>query len=921
MSPLNQSQKILSQPLSQALSERKPQPDLERIETPLSDLDQADLGGIPASRGAVMGPAVSPSAAPAMAQDPVPGSFQGRSAQIPLGTNVKRFVTLHGHFYQPPREHPYLNVIERQPGASPFHDWNERILAECYRPNAFARILDDQGQVLQIVNNYEYLSFNFGPTLLTWLERHDLEVYRRILEADKTSAARLEGHGNAIAQVYNHVILPLANDRDKRTQIRWGIADFRHRFGRDPLGMWLAEAAIDQATLKVLVEEGIRFIILAPTQAEACRPLGSDGKPAGSWQDVSSAQIDPRRPYRCFTADGKGYLDIFFYDGPISGDMGFSDLVYSSARMADRLAGAMDPNVDRIQLVSCATDGETFGHHKRGVERTIAYGFVQEFPQRGWGVTNYSHFLSLHPPQWEVKLKPVTAWSCSHGVGRWTRDCGCGGGGTWHQRWRQPLRHALNWLRDQLDRIYSAQAHPYLKDPWRARDAYIEVILDREKLSGFWLAQQRRPLSAPEQTEVLRLLEMQRFGQLMFTSCGWFFEELSRPEGVQILRYAARAIELAGEISNLSLEPEFISRLAAAPSNVAQFRDGAELYRQMVRPVLIGMSQIAAQFAMTSTVVQSHRHGSLHGYELEHLDRDRRAVGGGSLVVGRLLLNAPRTQELRDLIYAVLHLGGWDFHCGVLAFPGQRHYEDLKHELLDGSRRLSRPALVMLIGKYFGSQTFDLGDLFGDDRQRLMQLLTQDTLDRLGENYRQIYLDNYSIVLGLRLDHLPVPEELQAAAQIALNQRLRACLKGLAIEEDLAVMEDLTGELRAVIEEADQLGCILRRGEAAATLNDLIHRHLWQIAHDFDPERFAHHLQLATFWLQLAQELRLELPLDRLQEFYLACLEQHLSPRCATWPQQDCEDIPTPQLLQVLRLGPLLEVNVQSWWDRLQDRS
>lgn len=831
-----------------------------------------------------------------------------------MGSHV--YVTLHGHFYQPPREHPCLDVIERQPGASPFHDWNERILAECYRPNAFARILDDQGQVLQIVNNYEHLSFNFGPTLLSWLERHDVEVYRRILEADKLSAQRLGGHGNGIAQVYNHVILPLANDRDKRTQIRWGIADFRHRFGRDPLGMWLAEAAIDQATLAVLVDEGIQFIILAPTQAEACRPLtGSRGK---AWQDVSQAQIDPRCPYRCFTADGSGYLDIFFYDGPISGDLGFSDLVYNSAHMADRLAGAMDSDPERIQLVSCATDGETFGHHKEGVERTIAYAFTHEFPQRGWTVTNYSHYLSQNPPTWEVKLKPVTAWSCSHGVGRWTRDCGCGGGGAWHQRWRQPLRQALNWLRDQLDRIFSAQAHPYLLDPWAARDAYVEVLLDREQLGSFLAAHQRRPLSAPEQTEVLRLLEMQRFGQFMFTSCGWFFEEISRPEGVQILRYAARAIELAGEVSSLSLEPEFVSRLSLAPSNVAQFQDGAGVYRQMVRPVLVSLSQIAAQFAMTSMVVQSHRQGNLYGYELEHLDRERRPVGGGSLAVGRLMLHSPRTQETQDLIYAVLHLGGWDFHCGVHAFPGRRLYEDLKTDLLQGSRRLSRPALVLAIGRHFGSQTFDLSHLFGDDRQRLMQLLTQDTLDRLGENYRQIYLDNYSVLLGLRVDNLPVPEELQAAAQIALNQRLHSCLLALETEEDPATIEDMTSELRAIMEEADQLGCHLRRGEAAESLNHLIHRHLWQLAHDFDPAHFARHLQSATQWLQLSRELRLHLPLNRLQEFYLACLETHLSPRCTTWPQQECRDISTPQLLQVLRLGPLLEVNVQTWWDRLE---
>ncbi|NJO85420.1 MAG: DUF3536 domain-containing protein [Synechococcaceae cyanobacterium RM1_1_27] len=474
----------------------------------------------------------APSGIPAEQYPPSAHHDQGATSPRPKVAKVDSnvFVTLHGHFYQPPREHPCLDVIERQPGAAPFHDWNERILAECYRPNAFARILDEDGQVLQIVNNYEYLSFNFGATLLTWLERHDVEVYRRILEADKLSAERLQGYGNGIAQVYNHVILPLANDRDKRTQIRWGIADFRYRFGRDPLGMWLAEAAIDQATVKALVTEGIRFIILAPTQAEAYRPLGAEGSAQtnSSWRDASNGQIDPRHPYRCFTADGTGYLDVFFYDGPISGDLGFSDLVYNSARMADRLAGADGLPIRNVPSWSAVPPmARPSAITNGGWSAPLPMGLCRSFPN-GAGQSPITAIFSVSIRRsGKVKLKPVTAWSCSHGVGRWTRDCGCGGGGAWHQRWRQPLRQSLNWLRDQLDRIFSAQTHPYLKDPWRARDAYIDVILDREQLPAFWGTHQRRPLSAPEQTEVLRLLEMQRFGQLMFTSCGWFFEEIS----------------------------------------------------------------------------------------------------------------------------------------------------------------------------------------------------------------------------------------------------------------------------------------------------------------------------------------------------------------------------------------------------------
>jgi alpha-amylase/alpha-mannosidase (GH57 family) len=325
------------------------------------------------------------------------------------------YVTVHGHFYQPPRENPYLDAIERQPSATPFHDWNERIHWECYRPNAFARVLNDRGELLGIVNNYEYMSFNIGPTLMSWLERYDMEVYQRILEADIRSSQRLNGHGNAIAQVYNHIIMPLANERDKYTQIRWGKADFKSRFGRDPEGIWLAETAIDYATIAALISEGIKFIILAPSQAQRCRPFPTNHDPHPQWHEVGGSQIDPTRPYRCYlkpgfqttssplsvskitslqSTDELPYIDIFFYDGPISRDMGFTDVVYSSSHFAGRVGAAIRGDHRLAQLISVATDGETFGHHKKGTEKTLAYAFIGEFPRHGWTVTNFAHYLS-----------------------------------------------------------------------------------------------------------------------------------------------------------------------------------------------------------------------------------------------------------------------------------------------------------------------------------------------------------------------------------------------------------------------------------------------------------------------------------------------------------------------------------------------
>jgi alpha-amylase/alpha-mannosidase (GH57 family) len=464
----------------------------------------------------------------------------------PIPTVTEIYIAVHGHFYQPPRENPYLNTIERQPSAQPAHNWNERIHHECYRPNAFARILGDQGEVVGIVNNYEYLSFNIGPTLMSWLQDYDIEVYQRILDADRKSAERLKGHGNAIAQVYNHIIMPLANERDKYTQIRWGKADFRQRFGRDPEGLWLAETAIDAATLKALIDEQIRFILLAPSQAERCRPLPTQEQPAPQWLAVGGSQIDPTRPYRCFIDDGRS-IDVFFYDGPISRDMGFNEVLSDVELLAGRLGQAIKGDRRPSQLIHVATDGETFGHHKGGTEKCLAYAFTTEFPDRGWKVTNYAHYLSLGDPTWEVQLKPVTAWSCAHGVDRWQEDCGCGGDGVWQQRWRKPLRVALDDLRDRLIAVYEEKASQLFDDPWRARDEYIEVMLDRsrQQVEQFLGRQEKYPLSPAEQIDALRLLEMQRHSLLMYTSCGWFFEEISRPEGTQILRYAARALELA----------------------------------------------------------------------------------------------------------------------------------------------------------------------------------------------------------------------------------------------------------------------------------------------------------------------------------------------------------------------------------------
>jgi alpha-amylase/alpha-mannosidase (GH57 family) len=899
----------------------------------------------------------------------------------PLRTASGVYVAVHGHFYQPPRENPYLDAIERQPGAAPFHNWNERIHWECYRPNAFARVLNNRDEVVGIVNNYEYFSFNIGPTLMSWLERHDVEVYQRILEADRSSYDRLNGHGNAIAQVYNHIIMPLANDRDKKTQIHWGKEDFRSRFGRESEGMWLAEAAVDYATLEALVAEGIRFIVLAPSQAQRCRPLPNNENPHPEWYEVGGAQIDSTRPYRCYLKDSqesrvngqesivngqesrvngqesrvngqesrvngqesrvngqesndKPYIDIFFYDGPISRDMGFSDVVYNSGRFTGRIGSAVRGDHRPAQLISVATDGETFGHHKKGTEKTLAYAFIEEFPRQGWTVTNFAHYLSLEAPTWEVELKPITAWSCAHGVDRWQDDCGCGSEAGVHQKWRRPLRDALNWLRDQLVEVYEEYGRQLLSDPWQARNEYIEVMRDRSpaNINRFLSRHQTHKLTAAEQVEALRLLEMQRHALLMFTSCGWFFEEISRPEGTQIMRYAARAMELAGDVAGVQLEKDFVKRLGLAPSNVEIFKHGGEIYRQLVLTAQVGFKQVAAHYAITSlfgngdrkptethnsSCKLSHPHQKrVYCYTVNELDYQMQRLGSLTLAMGQIKLVSEITWESEHLVFAVLHLGGWDFHCCIQPFEGRRSYSQLKGELFAALEQASAAHIILAMMQLFGEEPFSLQNLFAEERHRIMRLLSQETLSRLNELYTQTYRENYGVMMAFYRDQLEVPQELQVAAEIALGHRCMMTLRSL--EQDIAEPQQSANylvELEAIAKEAKNLHCQLNIHDGKMMLEQLILRSLWQLLHDpngtFDAD-----IQRLESLIDIGYLLNIGICLERSQELYFSCLHSQISSHC-TATLASGQD--THQSRHLLKLGQKLGVDVSPWLSSLKD--
>jgi len=872
---------------------------------------------------------------------PTPAQPSLDPARDPLHTALGVYVVVHGHFYQPPRENPYLDAIERQPSAHPFHNWNERIHNECYRPNAFARIVNDRDEVMGIVNNYEYLSFNMGPTLLSWLERHDVETYQRILDADRRSCERLNGHGNAIAQAYNHIILPLANPRDKATQIRWGKADFRSRFGREPEGMWLAETAVDYPTLEALVAENIRFIVLAPSQAQRCRPLPTAQDPDPQWQEVGGSQINPTQPYRCYlpqstTATGdRAYIDIFFYDGPISRDMGFDDHALSNAyHFAGRIGQAIRGDQSPSQLISVATDGETFGHHKGGTEKCLAYAFVHEFPNHNWTVTNFAHYLAIAPPTWEVELKPVTAWSCSHGVDRWQDDCGCGGGDVWHQQWRRPLRTALDWLRDRLATIYTTEAGKLLQDPWQARDEYIQVIRDRstEHVSQFLAQHQTHPLSAAEQVDALRLLEMQRHTLLMYTSCGWFFEELSRPEGVQILRYASRALELAGDVTGVRLEEDFVKQLEAAPSNVDLFGHGAEVYRQLVNTAQVSIEQVAAHYAMSSLFTTHAREQRVYCYAAHQSDYQLHHMGSMTLAIGRLQLISEITRETADLVFVVLHLGGWDFHCCIQPFSGRRDYSEMKESLAEALKQASSAQVILAMNRVFGDQSFNLQSLFAEERHRIMRLLTQGTLNRLAQLYTQVYRDNYGVLMAFQRDNLPVPQEMQVAAAVTLSHRVMLSLRSL--EQDSSDLTangyragfDHLAELEAIATEARHMRCQIDVPEAKPTVERLILQALRHLLCQFTPAALDLEVSRIERLIHLGAEMHFGLSLAQAQELYFQHLTTWVIPHCLRWihpnesiaiPVEAAMDVRIAQLRSLLKLGQILKIDVQGWLDQL----
>ncbi len=711
---------------------------------------------------------------------------------------MERFVCIHGHFYQPPRENPWLEEVEVQESAHPYHDWNQRVTAECYAPNTASRIMGPDRRIVDIVNNYSMISFNFGPTLLSWMERNAQETYEAILEADMKSRREF-GHGSAIAQAYSHMIMPLANHRDRITQVRWGVADFKARFRRDPEGMWLPETAVDTPTLEALAQEGIKFTILAPHQAKRVRISGE-----GEWKEVRNGALCTNRPYLCRLPSGKA-ISIFFYNEAISKEVAFGGLLNDGEAFAKRIISGFTEG-NGSQILSIATDGETYGHHHKFGEMALSYCLHYINANNLARLTNFGEFLEMNPPQDEVEIAEGTSWSCEHGVERWREECGCKTGVCALQRWRRPLREAMDWLRDNAAEAYENEMREYSEKPWDERDKYIDVVLDRsrENIDLFFKRNFKSDLSKHDRSKILKLLEMQRHSMLMQTSCGWFFDDISRIEAVQIMKHAARVVQLLKEVTGTDLEQEYLERLRAAKSNYSTFGDGAKIYEAFVNPSKVNLTRVGIHHAISS-IFNGEKGGPhrVYCYIVEDKAYERQRVGKNVLITGNSRVISAITLEEDEIWYAALWLGDHNIFGGVRRQMGVEEFSEAQRVLQKAFQAGDVQRAISLIDLNFGKEgcSCSLSDLFKDRQIEVLERILDASVRKARSQFQQVYDDNLAVMTYMKGLSLKVPIALKSAAEVVLTYNM---VETLREESDPGIFERLTKEAMSLQIELDK---------------------------------------------------------------------------------------------------------------------
>ena len=762
------------------------------------------------------------------------------------------FLTIHGHFYQPPRENPWLEAIELQDSALPFHDWNERINKECYNPNSISKIVDNRNRILDVVNNYEHMSFNFGPTLLSWMEHFAPLTYERIIKADIESVSEHSGHGNAMAQVYNHIIMPLANENDKQTQIKWGIRDFEYRFGRKPEGMWLAETAVDDETLKFLEENGIKFTVLSPYQALKFRQEGDK-----DWQDVSWGNIDPARSYRYYIKSAPGkFIDLFFYDGAISRSVAFDELLKDGNKFIKRLKEGISDCRDYPQLINIATDGESYGHHTKFGDMALSYVLKIRAKDEGFKITNYAEYLDKYRSNCEVDIKQASSWSCFHGVGRWKEDCGCSTGGHpgWNQKWRKPLRDALDYLRDELIVVFENEGQKYFDNVWNVRNKYINVILDRNEMNVKKFQQEnfKPDLTDDDKVHAMELLEIQRQAMLMYTSCGWFFSEISGIETVQIMKYAARAMQLAARFTSKNLEEKFLEILSQAKSNIPEFGTGKDIFERFVKPSIITVKQIATLWALSSLYQDFEDEENVYCYTITRKAYKKVQKNSSTFIVGHIEIQSKITLQKSNVMFALMQYAGGDFHCTIKEYSDDAEFNRIKNDLIKIYTMNTLTEIIRALDEYFGKEYFTLKDIFIEERRKILQILLKGKLEKFSQTYQEMYDEGKGSIYHLQGLGLSIPDEFKISAEYALSHKFN----DIVVHSGGFVEDDLIQQATDINFEAKKIDIKFDKSPSNLVFSKKILQNINRLVHSFE-------IQQADVVLEIFDNVRkLELNVD-----------------------------------------------------------
>lgn len=825
-------------------------------------------------------------------------------------STTEKFLTIHGHFYQPPRENPWLEAIELQDSALPFHDWNERICKECYNPNSVSRIVDNKNQILDIVNNYQYMSFNFGPTLLSWMEEFAPLTYERIIKADIDSISEHSGHGNALAQVYNHMIMPLANAHDKETQVKWGIRDFEYRFGRKPEGIWLAETAVDDATLKVLVDNGIKFTILSPYQALKIRKTGDK-----EWQDVSWGNIDPARSYKyTLKCDSKKSIDLFFYDGAISRSVAFDELLKDGNRFIKRLKEGVSETRNYPQLVNIATDGESYGHHTKFGDMALSYVLKIKAEDEGFKITNYAEYLDKYESDYEVDIKQASSWSCFHGVGRWKEDCGCSTGGHpgWNQKWREPLRNALDYLRDELAKVFEAEGPKYFNDnPWTIRNKYIDVILDRNYITirKFQKENFKPDLTEEQKVKGMELLEIQRQAMLMYTSCGWFFSEISGIETVQIMKYAARAMQLVARFTNEDFETHFKDILSQAKSNIAEFGTGKDIYERFVKPSVVTAKQIACLWAISSLYQDFEDEEDVYCYTVKRHSYQKVQKGSSNFLVGHIEISSKVTLQKADLIFALMQYAGGDFHCAIKEFSNDAEFNELQATLIKTFALNPITEIIRTLDEKFGKEYFTLKDIFIEERKKILQILLKDQLEKFGNTYKEMYDQGKGSIYHMQNLGLEIPKEFKISAEYALSHRYNDLLAG----SDGFVETPIIQQIKDINFEAKRMNITIDKTPSNKNFAKRIITNLNRLTKSFEIQQADTIIEL----FEIVEKLDLQIDISEAQNVYYNKIYHRIGDILENNEKEPRDkDIKFIKLL--LNIGEKLNINVGFYKSKLE---